>query len=834
MIGQAISRYRIIEKLGEGGMGVVYKAEDTKLRRTVALKFLPRDAIENRERFLREAQAAAALNHPNVCTVFEVDEEQGFLAMEFLDGITVKDKIAQRPLPLDEALDIGMQACAGLQAAHERGIVHRDIKPANLMVTAEGQVKIMDFGLAQVSDRTRITKTGASLGTPAYMSPEQVKSEAVDRRTDLWSMGVLLYEMLTGRLPFGGESEAALTYAIANAEPEPLTALRTGLPRDLDRIVSKALAKKPEERYQNASDVLVDLRRLKVDPVRPSPRRLRMAVTASVVGAAIVIAWYLAGQRTDEHENAPARKFEMALGDSVSYPVISPDGAKVAYENEGKLWVREFRQLRPREIPDTSGAARPFWSPDSEWIGYAVDHSLWKSPVRGGSRVLIGHFKSNLFGATWSAGGTIVFATYQLGLFEVPSAGGQAKLFLKPDDSLGEFDFHEPHWLPDGKTLLCVTHGRETTQYRVIAVRDGKRSIVAVSSDERLAAPVYSREGHVLFSFDRNAMSVWAVAFEAAGLRTIGPQLQVTADGTWPSVAADGTLAFWTGASPPTHLVVVDRSGKALKTTSVAYRELRHPRVSPDGRRVIAPSHEGGNWDIWEYDLEQDRRKRLTFSTAADLEAVWSPDGKRLVSRTDFRLAILPEAGAGNPEPLTAADGGPADPHWGTGDVVVYGRRAPDDSSFDIWHLRPGKALPSALLTSPADERQPAVSPDGRYLAYVSNESRRMEVYVRPFPSGESSRIVSTNGGTRPRWSPRNDELFFLERGSMMSAKIDVNGGFRSSPPEKLFDGAVQRFRLNDGYDVMPDGKRFVVVQGAAKGTSGVVVVQNWLSEFRK
>ena len=260
MIGQTISHYRILSKLGEGGMGIVYKAEDVKLKRTVALKFLPSQEIENRERFLREAQAAASLNHPNVCTIYEIDEEHGFIAMEFIEGPSVKEKIEIRPLPLEEGINIAIQACTGLQAAHDKGIIHRDIKSANLMLTAQGQLKIMDFGLAQISDGARLTKPGASMGTPAYMSPEQAQGQATDRRTDIWSIGVVLFEMLTGRLPFAGQTDQAISFGIVHTEPEPVTALRSGLPLELDRIVAKTLAKSPAERYQNTADLVVDLR----------------------------------------------------------------------------------------------------------------------------------------------------------------------------------------------------------------------------------------------------------------------------------------------------------------------------------------------------------------------------------------------------------------------------------------------------------------------------------------------------------------------------------------------------------------------------------------------
>lgn len=294
MIGQTISHYRILDKVGEGGMGVVYKAEDTKLRRTVALKFLPPYATENRERFLREAQAAASLNHPNICTIYEIDDEHGFIAMEFIEGSSVKEKIEARPLPLEQALDIAVQTCAGLQAAHENNIVHRDIKPANIMITVQGQVKIMDFGLAQVAGATRLTQSGTTMGTPAYMSPEQTQGQPTDRRTDIWSLGAVLYEMLSGRLPFPGDSAPAVSYSIVNSDPEPLTALRSGLPKEIDRIAAKALRKNQAERYAHIEDLAVDLRHIgRARQSRAQPAWMKPAIASAALGLAGFGAWML-------------------------------------------------------------------------------------------------------------------------------------------------------------------------------------------------------------------------------------------------------------------------------------------------------------------------------------------------------------------------------------------------------------------------------------------------------------------------------------------------------------------------------------------------------------
>jgi serine/threonine protein kinase len=385
MIGQTISHYLTLSKLGEGGMGIVYKAEDTKLRRTVALKFLPQHAEENRERFLREAQAAASLNHPNLCTIFEIDEEHGFIAMEFVEGPSVKDKIAARPLPLDEALDIAIQACTGLQAAHERGIVHRDIKPANLMLTAQGQVKIMDFGIAQMSDRTRLTKPGASVGTAAYMSPEQTQGHPTDRRTDIWSIGVVLYEMLAGTVPFPGQTDAACTYSIVHTEPQPLTALRSGLHLDLDRIITKALRKDPRDRYQNAEDLMVDLRHLSGRPLAATERKRDWKAKRGwkvIVPAAAVMALFagfialMLSRPAQNHE--PLRAVPLTTLTGVSrYPSFSPDGNHLAFSWTGSqrdnpdIYVQQIGAGSPLRITtEPSNEYSPAWSPDGRWIAF--------------------------------------------------------------------------------------------------------------------------------------------------------------------------------------------------------------------------------------------------------------------------------------------------------------------------------------------------------------------------------------------------------------------------------------------------------------------------------
>lgn len=887
MIGKTVTHYRILQKLGEGGMGVVYQAEDTTLKRIVALKFLPSALLageEEKKRFVREAQAAAALNHSNIATVFAIDEWEGqaFIVLELVEGRSLDREIASGPLKLADTLEIATQICQGLQAAHEKGIVHRDIKSANIMVTEKGQVKILDFGLAKLKGVSRVTKEGTTVGTMGYMSPEQLRGESVDQRTDIWSTGVLLYEMISGRLPFSGDYEQAVTYQILNEQAEPLTAVRTGVPMELERIIVKSIAKDADERYQHMDEMLVDLRTLMKSRSGSAPRsqsavlkpipermsRLSMAAPWGVAAAMTIVAAFVLWNSNRVPPPAFASyRFHIGLDSgsvlstyragttlgNVSL-AISRDGRRCVYvvraRDNVRLLFRDLASLESTPLPGTENAEMPFFSPDGQWVGFASDGMIRKVSLQGGRPFDI--CSVNMFGGgDWGTDDTVTFSDMQNGcLWRVPAGGGTPLQVTFKDRHFENETVHLwPQTLNNERAILFTGHSYTGQgKVAVYSLETGKRRTLFEGGLNARYIPT----GHIIYA-RRQDGAIYAVPFDVRKLEVMGPHVPVLTGVSLPSnspqiaVSPSGVLMYAPNVTidARVRLVWVDRTGKesAVPLTPGYYQG---PRLSRDRNWLLYSSGEKQK-ALWVINLLDGTARPFTDNKGDAYWAAWAPDGRSIVynmtlyadSTGAVDLYRKSAGGRDAPEQLTVSNlyhqpcCFTSDGKW-----LIF-QRCPKDGRLDIYEMSlDTPRIVRPLVQTPGDDHYPSLSPDNRWLAYASDQSGRSEVYVQPYHAEGEPVRVSREGGTGPVWGPHGNELYFKELSGSGVYTVVVHTGkeVQFGIPKLLFGGSyASDLRWGRSYDIASDGLRFIMMKYKdPPPAEQFVVVTNWFDELKR
>ena len=896
--GTKLGPYEILTPLGAGGMGEVYRARDTRLGREVAIKVLPQHLSSDtdlKQRLEREAKAIASLNHPHICTFHDIGSQDGldYLVMEHLEGETLADRLQRGALPLEEALKIGIQVAEALDKAHARGIVHRDLKPGNIMLTKNGP-KLMDFGLAKSSpgmspapgsgaltpstptmsvaalsaSASPLTQKGTVVGTFQYMAPEVLQGNEADARSDIFSFGCMLYEMVTGRRAFDGKSQFSVLGAILDKEPERISSVRPNSPPRLDETVRGCLAKNPEQRYGCMHDVKLQLEALAAGPqadaaqIKPSSMDSRLPWGIAAIAALLALAAFGA-YLLKSPESTPVIRSSILPPAGTSFvtmvpgagpPVLSPDGTRIAFtardeKSKVLLYVRPLSSLTAQPLNGTDDATYPFWSPDGREIGFFGESKLKTIHADGGPPQVVCDV-TGARGGAWSKDGTIVFtpATSSV-LFRVPVAGSKPEPASQFDATRGENSHRFPVFLPDGKHFFYWARTARGAQDNLLYLGElgSLRAKPLLKSD---TMGEYA-SGHLLFVRDQTLM---AQPFDPNSLALSGePQplvehIVMNPASSRPlfSASANGRLIYQSGlTSGGWILLFADRTGKQIASLAQTGRYLG-PSLSPDGTRVATAIYEGaqGIGDIWIFDVTRGTSTRLTFGPASQALPKWSFDGKTVYYMSNAKGAphIYSKAtdGSGTEQTVVETPDAIEYPSAASPDgrYLVYERKViSSQSGFHLWALLlEGEAKPFPIVQSAFDERRAAISTDGKWMAYDNDESGRREVYITPFPGGGAKWQVSTAGGTIPKWRKDGKELFFLDNAdNIMAVDVAVSGNaIRLGAPHVLFQ-AVGTQRDAGAYDVNADGTKFLINSGNLKeGTEPFTLVQNWPAELKK
>jgi Tol biopolymer transport system component len=894
--GTNLGRYQIRSKLGEGGMGEVYRARDEKLNRDVAIKILPVAFSQDPERLLRfeqEAQAVGALNHPNILSVYDVNTHDGapYVVSELMEGESLSDRMAGGALPQRKAIEFAVQIAHGLAAAHEKGIVHRDLKPDNIFITRDDRVKILDFGLAKlvqpadenkaqtdVPTRKVNTGPGTVMGTVGYMSPEQVRSQPIDHRSDIFSFGAVLYEMLSGLRAFQRDSPVESLNAILKDDPPELTETSAKINPALDKIVRRCLEKKPGRRFHSAHDLSFALEALTASSdsslkTLTSPaatqnqarsgllRLFRKAWLAWVVAGACVLltlglAWmYFARPAASEARlmrlsMLPPEKATLIAGQA---PTISPDGAHLVFvvtDATGSivLYLRALDSLAAQPLAGTEGGAWPFWSPNSREIGFFAGGKLKKIDIAGGQPVTLADAPVPR-GGSWSRDGLIIFTPAPPApMLRISAAGGAPTPLNSVDIANGEYPRWHPQFLPDGRHYLFLSGGSRKTGTRIIAIASlDSQEVKSVLTTDFSA--VYAKPGYLLF---RREATLMAQKFDADRLELSGDPFpvaeQIGFDGityqTLVSASDQGVLAYQSLGAGKTQLVWFDREGKKLGVAG-APGDYSGLALSPDDKRLafFQVDPDTGNADIWLMDLASGAPSRFTFDPAVDFAAIWSPDGERIAfsSLREGAPNVFQKmaSGAGQEETLYKSPLAKLPSDWSADGRFLLCSTVDPKTRYDLWVLSiAGGHKWEVFLQTPANESRAMFSPNGRWVVYESDESGKKEIYVQSFPASGAKWQISVSGGSQPRWRRDGKELFYL--GDRKVTAVDVNTEapiFAHGTPRALFETRISKGedRPDNQYSVTSDGQRFLVNTVAEEGAfTPISVVLNWTAGLKK
>lgn len=876
MIGKTILHYKVVEKLGEGGMGVVYKGEDTKLDRTVAIKLLPAHLLtsaDDRARFSREAKAAAALNHPNIATVYEINEYEGkpFIVMEYVEGKTLNDALEKELFKLKNGVSIAIQVAEGLKAAHAKNIVHRDIKSGNILLSNDGQAKILDFGLAKTAMSTKLTRMGSTLGTVAYMSPEQVSTQSVDHRTDLWSLGVVIFEMLTGRFPFSGEYDQAIFYNILNEPPEPLTAIRSGIPMSLEWIVNKLLAKNPDERYQNANDLIIDLKAVDLNDSgfsrvtkvsQPNQTVTRVNVTSPRKGisfwlllvAALAVGFAISYFVNLKNEIPQLIRASIEIPENRRYAdeyggnsAIPPDGTQIVFAvrdslSQSRLWVRRLNSIEPEVLAGTDNASYPFWSPNSQSIGFFADGKVKTIDAIGGPVLTLADAPFGRGGA-WSKSDEIIFSpsVTNPNLYGIPISGGKTRQ-ITSFDSTQQSATRFPFFLPDGKHFLFSLldlKGTASNADIYVGSLDSPETIHVLDdvSYAQFASGflLYLRQGILIaqeFDPDSYALTGNAKPLQA-NINSWSPRAKADF-----SVSENGILLYsGSNKEKPGELIWISTDGHETPIIQVQ-NNTKFASLSPDGSRIAYEifDYKNSHFDTWVYDINSKSKMRITFGEYGGSEPCWSIDGRKIyynveVEGNKSNVFVRKADGTGDEELLTRAESGKSlkfTPLCASPDkqsLLIRMSNESNESELGIIDLlNTQRPIPIKSLGISATRAR--FSPDGKWIVYSSYESGSEEIYVSSFKGNPGKWQLSANGGSDPEWF--KDKIIYYSISMDRYEMLDVS--FVSEKPvfdlpRPIIPGTSNVFIIG----ISKDGKRFLCLRpGNAESAGSLSLVINW------